>query len=144
MNDRFKFRAWYYDKDDENDSDNNKMFYDAQDTYDCLGGNPPLKASSFGDIIDDELWVVEQCTGLRDKNGKLIYENDLIKIDDVVEVSEAYENGIYKIEFCQSDCEYDLYNTEGNFIYQLTKSMARYMEVIGNIHENVDLLENEE
>mgnify|MGYP002519703543 CR=1 FL=1 len=138
MKNRFKFRAWYYDKDDENDSDNNKMFYNAQDTYDCLGGNPPLRASSFGDIIDDERWVVEQCTGLKDKNGKLIYEGD------IVEVSEAYENGIYEIKFCQSDCEYNLYNSEGNFIYQLTKSMARYMEVIGNIHENTNLLENEE
>lgn len=138
MINRFKFRAWYHDEYDENDSDNNKMFYDAQDTYDYLGGNPPLRASSFGCIVDDERWTVEQCTGLKDKNGQLIYEGD------IVEVSEAYENGIYKIEFCQSDCEYNLYNSEGNFIYQLTKSMSRYMEVIGNIHNNADLLENEE
>lgn len=82
----------------------------------------------------DKLKYLDQCIGLKDRNGKLIYKGD------IVELSEAYEDGIYKIEFCQSDCEYDLYNREDNFIYQLTKSMTRYMEVIGNIHENKDLL----
>lgn len=135
MIDRLKFRAWYYDKDDENDLNNNKMFYNAQDTYDYLCGYPPIPESSFGDMLDDERWIVEQCIGLKDKNDKLIYENDIVK------VSGIYESGIYKIEFCQSDCAYNLYNAEGDFVYQLTEDITRYMEVIGNIHENADLLE---
>ena len=127
MNDRFKFRAWYYDKDDENDSDNNTMFYNAQDTYDCLCGNPPLKASSFGDIIDDERWVVEQCTGLKDKNGKLIYENDLIKIDDDVAV----------IEWSDYYARFMLESSEDIFDFETT--YARDCEIIGNIHtENIN------
>ena len=143
MKDRFKFRAWYYDKDDENDSDNNKMFYNAQDTYDCLGGNPPLRASSFGDIIDDERWVVEQCTGLKDKNGKLIYEGDIVEImvwDDIEEdwietkgkVYWSKEDAAFLI-FVSFDGEYSL-NSQETFYGQEIK-------VIGNIHENEDLLE---
>ena len=143
MKDRFKFRAWYYDKDDENDSDNNKMFYNAQDTYDCLGGNPPLRASSFGDIIDDERWVVEQCTGLKDKNGKLIYEGDIVEImvwDDIEEdwietkgkVYWSKEDAAFLI-FVSYDGEYSL-NSQETFYGQEIK-------VIGNIHENEDLLE---
>jgi uncharacterized phage protein (TIGR01671 family) len=123
MIDRFRFRAWYYDKDDENDSDNNKMFYNAQDTYDCLGGNPPLKASSFGDIIDDERWVIEQCTGLKDKNGNLIYEGDIVKSGKHIYPVEWYVNG-----FAVND-GYDYLVDNGEW------------EVIGNIHENTDLLE---
>jgi uncharacterized phage protein (TIGR01671 family) len=138
MNDRFKFRAWYYDKDDENDSDNNKMFYDAQNTYDCLGGNPPLKASSFGDIIDDERWVVEQCTGLKDKNGKLIYEGDILKITDqmidyIVEVK--WNEGM----FC-----YEITPNSANLVFFDLTDNETTVEVIGNEHENADLLENEE
>lgn len=133
MNDRFKYRAWYCDKDDENDSDNNKMFYNAQDTYDCLGGNPPLGASSFGDIIDDECWVVEQCTGIKDKNGKLIYEGDIVDLDD----SETYavikwgeEDGCWRI----ITCENTIYTFDNLYGYELT--------ICGDIHENADLLEN--
>ena len=138
MNDRFKFRAWDRERKlliyswSESTTEQRKIYedvYGKDETYNCWQCCQLDCLDNYG-----ENFIIEQCTGLKDKNGKLIYEGD------VVEVSEAYENGIYKIEFCQSDCEYNLYNTEGNFMYQLTKSMARYMEVIGNIHENADLI----
>lgn len=128
MNDRFRFRAW--------NKEYKQLHYDAEDTYDCLNGKPyPIAASYFGCLLYNEDWIVEQCTGLKDKNGKLIYEGDIL------EVSEAYENGIYKLEFCQSDCEYNLYNNDGCFVYELTKSFSKFVKIIGNIHENGDLLE---
>lgn len=142
MKDRFKFRAWYYDKDDENDSDNNKMFYNAQDTYDCLGGNPPLIASSFGDIIDDERWVVEQCTGLKDKNGDLIYEGDIIVKSDVSAI------GYSRTRACKVHWHNDWLSwaitTQYGDTYELSEFEPQQYEIIGNIHENADLLENEE
>lgn len=124
--DRLKFRLW--------DKDIGNYF---EKPYIFINTDGKLVSDDCVNVyeIDPKAYIVEKCTGLKDKNGKLIYEGD------IVEVSEAYENGIYKIEFCQSDCEYNLYNKEGNFIYQLTKSMARYMKVIGNIHENKELLD---
>lgn len=139
MKDRFKFRAWYYDKDDENDSDNNKMFYNAQDTYDCLGGNPPLRASSFGDIIDDERWVVEQCTGLKDKNGKLIYEGDIVRVIEQCMTNTLDRN--YPMLFNEKTAKFGFKHPDGHFFYFTNNDDFSY-EVIGNIHENADLLEN--
>lgn len=130
MTDRFKFRVYIkYAK---------MMCYDVNGFYiDRLKNKITIyfddghtKTFKFDDV------VLEQSTGLKDKNGKLIYEGD------VIEVGELYASGIYKIEFCQSDCSYNLYNAKGDFIYLLTKSVAKYNEVIGNIHESANLLEN--
>ena len=135
MSDRFKFRFW--NKKNNAYIKSNKLIYN-DGTYTQVGTKQMNNGLYHSYIVNEYNTfdiIPEQCTGLKDKNGKLIYEGD------IVEVSKAYENGIYKIEFCQADCEYNLYNEDGNFIYQLTKNMANFIEVIGNIHENPELLE---
>ena len=108
MNDRFKFRFW------------NKLRKSYEYTYD-------LKCCEYLDYV-----VPEQCTGLKDKNGKLIYENDLIKIDDDVAV----------INWSDYYARFMLESSED--IFDFERSYAEECEVIGNIHENADLMENEE
>ena len=123
MEDRFRFRAW--------ENKENKYIYDAEMTYDSLG----IGAECFGFMVDGtykDLYTVEQCTGLKDKNGKLIYEGDIVR------TSGNYQEGVYKIGWNEDDAEYDLY--EGDyFIYQLVNRFNS-VEVIGNIHENAELL----
>lgn len=82
-----------------------------------------------------------QCTGLKDKNGKLIWENDIIECKDG------------KHNF-QTQIEWDAYCA--GFIFQDTETSAvgldtitangLYSEskVIGNIFDNPELLEREE
>lgn len=126
MNDRFKFRAW--------SKRIEKFIYNIQD----VGVDFSIECweDCFGDFLNNENYIIEQCTSLKDKNGKLIYDGDIVR------TSGNYQEGVYKIGWNEDDAEYDLYKGDC-FIYQLVNRFNS-VEVIGNIHENPELLENEE
>lgn len=67
-----------------------------------------------------------QCTGLRDKNGKLIWENDILK----------YDWGGTRIDFIKYDPPIFTYS-------QSMRWNLQQDEVIGNIFDNPWLLESE-
>ena len=67
-----------------------------------------------------------QCTGLRDKNGKLIWENDILK----------YDWGGTRIDFIKYDPPIFTYS-------QSMRWNLQQDEVIGNIFDNPGLLESE-
>lgn len=134
MNDRFRFRVWNNrDWDDEC----GQVYYDAEQTYDYLRGKPQVPASSFGELLGDDQWIVEQCTGLKDKNGKLIYEGDLIKSPNNINVLEVlWEKGVWQTK------EYRKNGMNEQFLYILATKYG--VEIIGNIHENPELLKEEQ
>ena len=93
-----------------------------------------------------------QCTGLKDKNGKLIWENDIIKKDfytdyDAYANSEAYtgriqyEDGGWSVERTMSNgsiCTSPIID-----MIAYSKDIEQF-EVIGNIFDNPDLLNKRE
>lgn len=96
----------------------------------------------YGEILVDKE-TVGQYTGLNDKNGKEIYEGDIIRCKKYVEgnfVDYCIENGF--VEF--KDGEFGLHRKQG--YYQSLKKFLEYdyeLEVIGNIYENSELLGGE-
>mgnify|MGYP000186567664 CR=1 FL=1 len=93
-----------------------------------------------------------QCTGLKDKNGKLIWENDIIHKPfytdyDAYANSEAYtgriqyEDGGWSIEITKSDGRVCVSPIIDMIAY--SKDIEHF-EVIGNIFDNTELLESEE
>ena len=80
--------------------------------------------------------TVGQFIGLKDKNGKEIYEGDIVSMESAF---YCCENENYYVEWGKW-C-YCLYKSNGDFFASADRIRFYKSEVIGNIHEHKHLLE---
>ena len=109
-----KFRVWK--------KNTNEMFYDVQNDY------------YFETFINSKRFELMQYTGLKDKNGKEIYEGDILKFTDCLDEFMPFTKKISDVYWFNEYSRFAMRNTEMNLSYLLES------EVIGNIHENPELL----
>lgn len=124
-NQRLKFRLPFYN--------NNGEFSHFQ-YFDIVDGLKPYNAGVM--FHRDEY---EQCTGLKDKNGSLIYEGDVIQFTH----NRGYftnKGDIRVVEFSAFRfCGFGWRSRpENNVEFALTESAAKKCAVIGNIHEQAE------
>jgi uncharacterized phage protein (TIGR01671 family) len=123
--DRFRFRAW--------NKEEKKYYYDAEKTYDYLING--IMSESFGVLLEDDRYIIEQCTGIKDCNGKLIYEGDLVRwvLEEEIKkygvVKWCNVNGIVGGSWEAVD-----YRPDGN-IADSGYYFGFFWEIYGNIHE---------
>lgn len=114
---------------------------------DCFGIKQVARIILELEVLKHE-YIIEQYTGLKDQNGKEIYEGDIVRY-----VSEGEDIYLAVIKRKDEDKELSYWLT--GFVYEpfatvdeeeLTEEEYESlggMEIIGNIHENQELLEEE-
>jgi uncharacterized phage protein (TIGR01671 family) len=97
-----------------------------QQGYDLGSDQPNICGVLFEDVED---W--QQFTGLRDKNGKEIYEGDIVRFRTHLEKMR-----IMQVGYNDLSCRFTLTDKDGWHTF----AHFNHLEVIGNIYENPELL----
>lgn len=90
---------------------------------------PDNRSKRIGQIEDTNI-IVEFPTGLKDKNNNNIYEGDIVKL---------YDRFVSVITWQDNYCGFKWFD-KGDGYCGLDKDNKEYYEIIGNIHENPELI----
>ena len=87
-------------------------------------------------------YILEQFTGLHDKNGKMIFEGDIVKI---YHVRLVFDGPVFPPQLANITWDECGFRLEGPEISSTNPDLypSSHLEIIGNIHDNPELMEDE-
>jgi len=132
MNHRSKFRVW--------DVKNKKFL---PESYFAILGNGKLIVTLSGYYNDftntnQDDYVIQQYTGLTDKNGNLIFEGDIVQYNQ----NSSYDNMDFIAKWSDNKLGFIFQSNSGEQLVNQTPHLNRFkhLEVVGNIFEHENLL----
>lgn len=90
-------------------------------------------------IIDVK--TIGQCTGIEDKDGKEIYSGDIVEFETPGGRQRPYV--AYQENLAAFILDYWINGQKkslGDFLYEIVRGVENMVEVIGNVHDNPELL----
>jgi len=130
MNDRFRVRIWF--------EIGKKYAYFGKPIINIKGLGRAEGTGLLFEILPGQTMYlgnnnIEQCTGLKDANGRLVYEGDII--------ASRFQGQLFtaNIKYFRAGWVAEFHNWKPS-LYLMCRE-AKF-EVIGNIHENPELLED--
>jgi uncharacterized phage protein (TIGR01671 family) len=123
-----KFRAW--------SKSENKYIYD-------------FSMSNDGGVVLNKCYgtdnyIVEQFTGLKDKDGTEIYEGDILNSkNDGLDGCDIWDYTTHRNLIVKWSDKYCCFTGLSDYHYEDSVYSYIYIKIIGNIHENADLLKGE-
>ena len=137
MEDRYLFKAKF----DDSDRWVKGQLVELNDAYFIIPNHASKILAgwfSTSNIVEVKKDTICQCTGLKDKNGKLIFENDICDRKEEYPEIVKYNNGDWTLDYSYSKGKESGYCCCNVGFYALER---KYVEVIGNIFDNPELLE---
>lgn len=126
-----RFRAW--------DGGSLCRMYSPEEVWICDGGIWVIDEDSWnGSLILNNDLNLMQSTGLTDKNGKEIFEGDILKVTDKHSWLEVVSFNEDKAMFVSKEIEREIEETP---LYDLFNTDIFEVEIIGNTHTNPELAE---
>jgi uncharacterized phage protein (TIGR01671 family) len=149
MNRQLKFRIW--DKQNKKWLENSSSLHCFSNWTICpFTGNLVDYVGAFGcdnftaspahgyyfegaEVVREPRYVIQQYTGLKDKNGKEIYEGDIVS-------GEFYDTEYHHSETIKAEVVFN----NGAFNISIREWHKPSLKIIGNIFENPELIKNNE